>query len=62
MYAKYLENSVNNQDLIAFGCTDKKDMNKLLVLLREEKDLRINVLHTPDVEIMQSRIPIESLK
>lgn len=34
-------------DMIAFFCEDKADMNELLQVLREEKRLAINVAHSP---------------
>ena len=46
--AKYLENRVSFNDMSAFFCEDKEDMNQLMRILRDEMRLHgINVVHAP---------------
>ena len=44
---KYVENRLSYNDMIAFFCEDKNDMNNLLQVLREEKRLAVNAVHSP---------------
>jgi hypothetical protein len=44
--AKYVETIVPSRDLLAFTCEHKEDMNNLVRILRDEKDLKINVVHS----------------
>ena len=65
--AKYIENRISFNDLVAFFCEDKTDMNDLMRILREEKKLGVNVVHCPpssehySVEY-QPRIAISDLR
>jgi hypothetical protein len=44
--SKYVENVVSRRDLLAFTCEDKNDMNNFVKILRDQKNLKINVLHS----------------
>jgi hypothetical protein len=44
--AKYVERTVPSRDLLAFTCEDKEDMNNFVRILRDQKNLKINVLHS----------------
>ncbi|XP_042873152.1 structural maintenance of chromosomes protein 5-like [Penaeus japonicus] len=62
-YAKYVEDRVNNQDLVAFVCESKDDMNLFKELMDKQK-MRVNVVHSAPVDMaqFQPKIPIENLK
>lgn len=45
-HAKYVECIIPNRDLLAFTCEDKEDMNNFVNILRDQKNLKINVLHS----------------
>ncbi|XP_067207450.1 structural maintenance of chromosomes protein 5 [Linepithema humile] len=63
-YAKYLENIIPMRDLIAFTCEDKRDMKLLLMYLRDQQKLQVNVVHSDPMKkvSMQPNIPIDNLK
>ncbi|XP_063591742.1 structural maintenance of chromosomes protein 5-like [Penaeus indicus] len=62
-YAKYVEDRVSYQDLVAFVCESKEDMNLFKELMDKQK-LRVNVVHSSpaDMAQFQPKIPIENLK
>lgn len=66
--AMYVENSIGFNDLKAFFCENKDDMNDLMKILREEKNLAINVVHSPrndnepSTSEFQPRMAISDLK
>ncbi|EFA05955.1 structural maintenance of chromosomes protein 5 [Tribolium castaneum] len=64
--AMYVENVIPLRDRVAFTCTNKDDMNALIRLLRNEKQLTVNVLYAGDpndhVSRYQPSIPIEQLR
>lgn len=45
-YAKYIENTVGIKDLVAFICTNKQDMARLIQKLRNEMRLQVNVAYS----------------
>lgn len=51
--AKYLENSVNIRDLIAFTCVCKSDVELLTRKLRVEQSLHINVIYSEEADECQ---------
>ncbi|XP_014272608.1 structural maintenance of chromosomes protein 5 isoform X2 [Halyomorpha halys] len=66
-HARYFEHIISNKDLIAFVCEDPKDMTKLLRILRDGKNLKINAITSTPLqrslqETFQSRVPISSLQ
>lgn len=65
-YAKYVENSVAERDLIAFVCEDIEDMNLLIIKLRSEMKLQCNIIHSESATSIlpkfASTIPIKELK
>lgn len=58
-----MEDRVNNQDLVAFVCESKDDMNLFKELMDKQK-MRVNVVHSAPVDMaqFQPKIPIENLK
>ncbi|XP_047483327.1 structural maintenance of chromosomes protein 5-like [Penaeus chinensis] len=62
-YAKYVEDRVSYQDLVAFVCENKEDMNLFKELMDKQK-LRVNVVHSSPVDMaqFQPKIPIENIK
>nr|XP_027207955.1 structural maintenance of chromosomes protein 5-like [Penaeus vannamei] len=62
-YAKYVEDRVSYQDLVAFVCESKEDMNLFKELMDKQK-MRVNVVHSSpaDMSQFQPKIPIENLK
>ncbi|XP_046447259.1 structural maintenance of chromosomes protein 5-like isoform X2 [Daphnia pulex] len=66
--AKYVENSIGFNDMKAFYCENKDDMNDLMKILREDRHLPVNVVHSPrnDNEPLtsefQPRMAISDLK
>lgn len=46
-YCKYIENTVKVPDLIAFTCEETEDMNKFLKIMRVEKKIQVNAVHSP---------------
>lgn len=63
-YAKYLENIIPIRDLIAFTCEDKQDMKLLLMYLRDQQHLQVNVVHSDPMKRVsaQPNIPLENLR
>lgn len=62
----YVESIIPFRDRVAFTCTNKEDMNSLIRYLRNDKQLRVNVLYAGDpndhVSRYQPTIPIEQLR
>lgn len=54
------------RDLLAFTCEDKEDMNNLVRILRDEKNLKINVVHSGSEHQASSSfkpsVPISNLR
>jgi hypothetical protein len=44
--AKYVEQIIPNRDLLAFTCEDIEDMNNLVKILRHQKNLKVNIVHS----------------
>ncbi|KAK4884603.1 hypothetical protein RN001_000874 [Aquatica leii] len=65
-HAIYVENTIPIRDRVAFTCVEKEDMNKLILILRDQKHLNVNVVHSgaeqPGLNRYQPVIPIEQLK
>ncbi|CAH1154399.1 unnamed protein product [Phaedon cochleariae] len=65
-HAKYIENVIPVRDRLAFTCTRKEDMNKLIRCLRESQNLSVNVIHSSDSSDdprqFQPNIAIENLR
>lgn len=63
MYSKYLESTINYNDMIAFVCENAEDMNLLVNSLRSQQKLVVNVVHSdPNRRVrMQPNIPIEEI-
>lgn len=53
--ARYVENVISKRDLLAFTCEDKEDMNKFVNILRDQKNLKVNVLHSGSEHPSSSR-------
>lgn len=51
--AVYIENTVSNRDLYGFICESRNDMNLLVKLLVEEKNLKISCLNSPPADSCQ---------
>ncbi|XP_076039219.1 structural maintenance of chromosomes protein 5-like isoform X2 [Oratosquilla oratoria] len=62
-YCKYVEDRISRQDMVAFVCEDKEDMNKFKKFMDQEK-LRVNIVHAPhgDPKAFQAKTPIEELQ
>lgn len=45
-YGRYIENVVSMRDFLAFTCENVDDMNKFMTILRKEKKLEINAVHS----------------
>lgn len=45
-YAKYIENTMKVQDMIAFTCEETEDMNKFLKIMRIDNNLQVNAVHS----------------
>ncbi|XP_055591280.1 structural maintenance of chromosomes protein 5, partial [Uranotaenia lowii] len=63
--AKYLENTINKRDMIAFTCEDKEDMALFLRKVRQEMQLEgVNVVFSEAADDLhyQPKIPIQSLE
>ncbi|KAJ8670552.1 hypothetical protein QAD02_001811 [Eretmocerus hayati] len=63
-YSKYFESIINQQDLVAFVCEDKNDMNKLIRVLRQQQQLRINVVHSDPnrTATRDPKIPLQDIR
>lgn len=63
-YAKYVENCVQQRDMIAFVCEDVEDMNLLIQKLRSEQKLNVNIVHSEPATSLRfrSKVPIDELK
>lgn len=61
--AKYVEDRISNQDLVAFVCESKEDMNLFKELMDNQK-MRVNVVHSSPANMaqFQPKIPIENLR
>lgn len=53
--AKFLENHVNFNDMRAFVCDNTEDFNLFMDLMREEQNLRVNAVKTPNCTMQQFR-------
>lgn len=62
--AKYLENTINQRDLLAFSCESTTDLSVLTTKLCNEQKLLINIFHapTPDDSILIPNVPIENIR
>ncbi|XP_023721137.1 structural maintenance of chromosomes protein 5 isoform X2 [Cryptotermes secundus] len=64
--AKYVENVISKRDLLAFTCEDKKDMNNFVNILRDQKNLKVNVLHSgsehPSSSTFKPNVAIDNLR
>lgn len=62
--AVYVENTVSTRDLYGFICESRNDMNLMVKLLVEEKNLRISCLNSPPAEACQyeSTTPIQEFR
>lgn len=62
--AIYIENTVSNRDLYGFTCESRNDMNLLVKLLVEQKNLKISVLNSPPAESChyESTSPIQEFR
>lgn len=58
-YAKYIESTIATKDLTAFVCTDKDDMKQLIVKLRNEMNLQVNVAFSEDTDQINFETPCE---
>jgi chromosome segregation ATPase len=60
-YAKYIEHTIANRDLVMFLCTDKNDMQQLTHKLRVEMKLQVNIGYAEDTDKLQYEptIPID---
>lgn len=45
-YAKFIENTMKVQDMIAFTCEETEDMNKFLKIMRVDNSLQVNAVHS----------------
>ncbi|KAK5648718.1 hypothetical protein RI129_003610 [Pyrocoelia pectoralis] len=65
-HAIYVENTIPFRDRVAFTCVLKEDMNMLILKLRDEQRLNVNVVHSgmerSSLHQYQPTIPIEQLK
>jgi len=63
-YAKYLENIIPTRDLIAFTCENKQDMKLLLMYLRDQQKLQVNVVHSDPMKKVstQPNVSIDDLR
>ncbi|KAJ9575653.1 hypothetical protein L9F63_007482, partial [Diploptera punctata] len=65
-HAKYVESIIPRRDLFAFTCEDKRDMNELIRILRGEKKLKINAVHSgsehPPLSSFRPNIDIQQLR
>lgn len=61
--AKYVENSANTRDLVAFTCEQKEDMELMHRQLRGVQKLNVNLIHSAPAERLQFRAqqPISEL-
>lgn len=57
--AKYLENAIATKDLVAFICTDKEDMAKLIRKFRNDMNLQVNLAYSEDTEHVQFEPPCD---
>jgi structural maintenance of chromosomes protein 5 len=55
--AKYVENTIGMKDLMAFVCTDKDDMKKLIQKLRGDMKLQVNVAFAEDTNQIEYESP-----
>lgn len=49
-FAKYIENTVANRDLVCFICTDKDDNKRLFDIFRKEKQWNVNLAMVEDCD------------
>ena len=63
-FAKYVENHVAEKDIMAFVCESKDDMNLFTDLVREEQQLRVNVVCDPGTPLnrLQPIKPIQAYR
>jgi structural maintenance of chromosomes protein 5 len=63
-HVKYLENAVNNRDLIAFTCECKEDMAVFMQKIRTEQRLNANVVHSPrnDKLMYSPTVPLRQIQ
>lgn len=65
-HAIFVENTIPIRDRVAFTCVLKEDMNTLILKLRDEQKLNVNVVHSgmerSSINQYQPSIPIEQLK
>ncbi|XP_021919521.1 structural maintenance of chromosomes protein 5 isoform X3 [Zootermopsis nevadensis] len=64
--AKYIEKMIPHRDLLAFTCEDKEDMNSLVSIFRDQKNLKINVVHSGSehrpFSSFKPNVPISNLR
>lgn len=62
-YAKYAENAIGYQDIVAIVCESKEDMKDIVDNCRKRQNLKINVLHAdPDCPPSRSQCSFEQVK
>ncbi|XP_038066980.1 structural maintenance of chromosomes protein 5-like isoform X2 [Patiria miniata] len=63
-HAKYIEQAIPTNDMLAFVCEDAEDMELFVSLVREKQNLRINAVKSPNVPLasFQPNRPIADIK
>lgn len=63
-YAKYIENCVKLQDLIAFTCEETEDMNNFLKIMRVDKQIEVNAVHSSAANGLRfkPKVPLNELR
>lgn len=62
-YARYAENAIGFQDMVAIVCESKEDMKDIVDCCRKQQNLKINVLHAdPDTPPSRSRYTFDEVK
>lgn len=58
-FAKYIESTVGIKDLVAFICTDKQDMSRLIQKLRNEMKLKVNIAYSAETDQVEYRPTVD---
>ncbi|XP_076339825.1 structural maintenance of chromosomes protein 5-like isoform X2 [Tachypleus tridentatus] len=57
-WAKYVEAHIPFNDMIAFVCEDEEDLESFMKTLRDEQNLKINVVMAPKVSLDSFKAPV----
>ncbi|KAF5306546.1 hypothetical protein FQA39_LY08868 [Lamprigera yunnana] len=65
-HAIFVENTIPVRDRLAITCVEKEDMNKLILIFRDQQNLKVNIVHSgieqPGLNTYQPVMPIEQLR